>query len=396
MIISDFGRIADGRHAGLYILKNSSGAEAAVTNYGAALVSLKIPDKNGSLIDVVLGYDDAAGYENGQSSFGGTVGRFANRIRNASFDLNGRTYELTANHGPNALHGGRDFYVHRLWETRIPFAEVSSKDIEAAYAVESIGDERVSFETGSRSADSVTFVLDSPDGDQGFPGDLHIEVTYTLTERDELHLDYRAYLEPQDSGRAADDLSAEQRPDTPATALNLTNHSYFNLNGHDSGTVLGHMLEIRSGSFTATDEWSLPTGELVKVGGTPMDFRQAKTIGRDIDMDYEALHYGGGYDHNYVLSLSCGPSEVREVAKLSGDRSGIAMTVLTDLPGVQLYTSNWLEETGKDGAVYSRRCAACLETQFWPDAVNHDDFPGGILRSGEEFRSRTTYRFTAK
>lgn len=409
MRIEDFGRIADGRRAGLYILRNNNGMMAAVTNMGAALVELIVPDSAGSSVDVVLGYDDAASYEKGDKSFGGTVGRFANRIGRAQFELNGRTYQLTANHGPNALHGGRDFYTNRLWDTQIGFTRVSTRDIAATYAVESIGDERTAFEKDHSGTDSVTFTLDSPDGDQGFPGDLRIEVTYTLTDDNELHIDYRARLNDADAEGAT------------ATALNLTNHSYFNLNGHDSGSVLDHLMEIRAGKFTATDDVSLPTGELVNVSGTPMDFRRAKPLGQDIGKDYEALVFGGGYDHNYALDMladsDAGADECvktdaredgdaysricdglcgyREVARLTGTRSGIHMTVLTDLPGIQLYTGNYIDdEPGKGGAVYHSRDAVCLETQFWPDAINHKDFPGGVLRAGEEFSSRTTYRFS--
>ena len=454
MRFESFGRLSDGRLAGLYILENSNGMRAAVTNYGAALVCLVVPDRDGEPRDVVLGYDDAAGYEAGTESFGGTVGRYANRVKDAAIYLNGKRYELTANDGPNALHGGRDFYVHRLWDVMIPFG-----------------------------ADSITFVLSSPDGDQGFPGGLRIEVRYTLTGDNELHLDYRAALtggrkpgidadaeaaltcgripctdvDPEAAltcGRKPDtDADAEAAPlggRTPCTdaapeaapletALNLTNHSYFNLNGHDSGSVLDQIVWIDADSITETDANSLPTGRFIEVEGTPMDFRTPKPLGRDIESDYEPLHIGSGYDHNYILkavrtgipledsiqggSQKCpegtakstespadtnkltewpedaiklldGQTGYRPVASMYSPASGIRMSVLTDLPGMQLYTANYLGgAAGKSGAVYGRRSAACFETQFWPDAVNKENFPGSILREGETFASRTTYRF---
>ena len=422
MITRSFGKLSDGRTAGLYILRNKNGMEAHLTDYGAALVRLIIPDKDGKKRDVVLGYDDAAAYEHGSASFGGTVGRVANRISNASFDLNGRHYILTANDGPNCLHGGRDPYVHRLWSAVIPFGSISSADISSAYAVESMNDwsreprgrntswfNAVSLETdpddsirpaadeiqitapaeegpaeegSSGRHDSITFTLDSPDGDQGFPGDIHIELTYTLTGANELHLDYKVTLNgPGHEGEAY------------SVPVNLTNHSYFNLNGHDSGTVLTHEVRIDADWFTESDRRLIPTGMLLEVKKTPMDFRTPKTLGQDIGADYEPLIFAGGYDHNYVLSS--GKTDYREVAGMYSQDSGIRMTVLTDLPGMQLYTANFLDgEEGKNGAVYGKRSAACFETQFWPDTINKPHFPGGLVAADEPFTSRTTYKFS--
>ena len=401
MITRSFGQLSDGRRAGLYILRNRNGMEVHLTDYGASIVSIIVPGRDGRRRDVVLGYDDVSGYENGGASIGATVGRVANRISNAAFDLNGRHYILTANNGPNCLHGGRDFYVQRLWQAVIPFGKISTGDIAATYATESMNDwsrERrgrdagitnaVVTEPGSgedaaaagseprqASGDSVMFTLDSPDGDQGFPGDIHIELTYTLTDANELHLDYKAVL-----------------TEGKATPLNLTNHSYFNLNGHDSGTVLTQEVWIDAEYFTEADRRSIPTGTLLEVKWTPMDFRKPKALGSDIEADYEQLKFGGGYDHNFVLGE--GQGEYREVASMYSADSGIKMTVSTDLPGVQLYTANGLDnEMGKDDTVYGRRSAACFETQFWPDTINKENFPGGILREGEEFASRTTYTF---
>ncbi len=461
MKFRSFGKLSDGRDTGLYILSNRNGMEAHLTDYGAAVVRLIVPDRDGKFRDVVLGYEDAAGYEKGGVFLGATVGRFANRISNASFDMNGRHYILTANDGPNTLHGGRDFYSQRIWQPVISFGKVSSRDIAAAYAVESMNDWSREMRGAAQGAsdtdvsDKITFILNSPDGDQGFPGDLHIEVTYTLTDDNELHIDYRACFDAEEemsaippsargagasgdathaeigipvsaSGQAmsagggasramnagtgasqvmsmgagtssqneaSDEGKADRRLSTP---LNLTNHSYFNLNGHDSGTVLTQIVRIDADKFTETDSRSIPTGTLLDVKWTPMDFRKPKTLLEDIDKDYEPLRFGGGYDHNYVLNEE-GQTEYREVACMYSADSGIRMSVLTDLPGMQLYTGNYLDnEQGKDGAVYKKRSAACFETQFWPDAVNKESFPGGVLREGEEFTSRTTYKFNTE
>ena len=369
-----FGKLSDGRSAGLYILRNSSDMEASVTDYGAALVSLIVPDRNSRAVDVVLGYDDAAGYERGHGSIGATVGRFANRIGGAAFELGGTRYELTANNGPNCLHGGRDPYNKRLWSAKLPFTKVSSGDVAAAFAAESISDRGPSRSMMNLEGRQVTFCLDSPDGDQGFPGNLHIEVSYTLTDEGDLHIDYAAISDA----------------DTP---LNLTNHSYFNLNGHDSGSVLGHLCHVEADSFTPVDENTLPTGELRQTRGTPFDFSVPASFAGKLREGDRQIALCGGFDHNYVLR----GEGYRRAAELYSDRSGIAMTVSTDLPGMQLYTANGMsDEAGKGGCVYGRFSGACFETQFWPDSVNREEFPGGILRAGETFRSRTTYSFTHK
>ena len=369
-----FGKTRDGRTAGLYVLRNSSGMSAALTDYGAALVSLAVPDRNGDLRDVVLGHDDVSGYEEGQGSIGAVVGRAANRIGGARFTLNGKEYALTANDGPNALHGGRDFYEKRLWSVKIPFSEVSSRDIMASSAPESISDGVSQLARSNISNKKVVFCLDSPDGDQGFPGNLHVEVAYTLTDDCELHIDYLARSDA----------------DTP---FSPTNHSYFNLNGHSAGSVLEHIVQIEASEYTPTDQNILPTGEVESVAGTPMDFTIPKMIGRDIDEDFAALRNGRGYDHNYVIAHEKGG--YKEAASLYSRESGIRMEVLTDMPGLQFYTANFMNgEAGKDGAVYGKRSAVCFETQFWPDSVNREDFPDCVLAAGGEFRSRTTYRFS--
>jgi len=382
MKVYGFGTLEDGRKAGLYILRNSNGLSAEVTDYGATLVSLIVPDKCGMVRDVVLGYDDVSGYESGQSCFGATVGRFANRIGNAGFTLNGKEYQLTANDGANCLHGGRDPYNKRLWEAVIPFGKISSGNVAAKVnAVESMNDGTPSYVQSDISGERITFCLESPDGDQGFPGNLNISVTYTLTNDNELHIDYEAVCDQ----------------DTP---LNLTNHSYFNMDGHESSSVLGQECMLRAEKFTLTDSGLIPTGDLADVAGTPMDFRTPKRLGLEINDNYEPLMVAGGYDHNFAIDgwdapdNSDGMRSYREAASLYSEESGIRMTVLTDLPGMQLYTANGLkDEHGKRGTLYGRNSAACFETQFWPDSVNKDNFPGCIMRAGEVFRSRTTYKF---
>lgn len=316
--------------------------EAHITDYGAAVVRLYVPDREGDLVDVVLGYEDAAGYEKGTISFGGLVGRVANRIRKGRFELNGKEYHLTANAQGNTLHGGRDFYNQRKWET---------------------------LEAGE---DHVAFELYSPDGDQGFPGGVTIRVTYTLTDAGELAIHYEA------------------RPEAD-TLLNVTNHSYFNLGGHDSGSVEDQWVQILADSFTVTDEDSIPTGEIRAVEGTPMDLRQGKRIGEEIGAEYPALVMARGYDHNFVLN----GTGLRTVARMYAEKTGIAMEVETDLPGVQFYTANYIEaEPGKEGKVYGKRSGACFETQYFPDAVNHPEFATPLAKGGQLWESRTVYRFS--
>ena len=342
LTVRDFGTLKNGEKAHLYIMENEKGVTAAVTDYGAALVNLLAPDKNGSLLDVVLGFDDVSGYENGTECFGASVGRSANRIAGAEFQLNGVTYQLAKNEKGNSLHSGPDLWFKRLWTVT------------------------------DRGDDHVTLVLHSPDGDQGYPGNVDMQVTYTLDEENGITVHYEAV------------------PDQD-TIINMTNHSYFNLNGHDSGSVLDHTVMLAADAFTPADEESIPTGEIRPVEGTPMDFRTAKKLGEEIGADYEPLRFGGGYDHNWVLKNENGFDKVAEV---TADRSGIRMEVWTDLPGVQMYTANFLDnEPGKDGAVYESRSAVCLETQYYPDAIHHDNFPGPVCRRGEKYDTRTAYRF---
>lgn len=338
-----FGKNTKGEAATLYTFENSSGMVMEVTDFGATLYSLLVPDGKGGKIDVVLGYDDPIGYEGPSGTFfGATVSRNANRIGNARVVINGKEYRLDQNDGNNNLHSGYDFQSFRIWKVK------------------------------AMTENSITFSLHSPDGDQGYPGAVDMDVTYTLTEENEVRLDYYAI------------------PDAD-TILNLTNHSYFNLNGHASGSVLKHTVWLDADSFTRADAQSIPTGEIVPVAGTPMDFRTRKEVGRDIEMDYEALNFGKGYDHNWCLNNG---GKLAKVAELTGDLSGITMDVSTDLPGVQIYTANFLEkEAGKDGVVYLRRQGICFETQYYPDALNHPNFPSTLCKAGEVYKTTTIYRF---
>jgi len=342
MKVTDFGATVKGDETKLYTLTNKNGMEIAVSDYGATLVQVIVPDKEGKPCDVVLGYDEAAGYEEGDLFFGAIVGRSANRIGGASFELNGVTYQLEKNDNGNNLHSGMDFYNQRMWKVK---------------------------ETAD---DYITFELDSPDGDQGYPGAVHIEVTYTLAEDNAVKIAYHAV------------------PDAD-TLINMTNHSYFNMDGHASGDVLDQEVWIDADAFTRADAESIPTGEITPVEGTPMDFRAKKAIGKEIETDYEALNFGKGYDHNWVLNNK---GEFAKVAEMSSEESGITMEVYTDLPGMQLYTGNFIVDAkGKGGAHYHKRQAACFETQFFPDAIHKENFAGPVCKKGETYETTTMYKF---
>ena len=333
-----FGTLPSGETATLYTLCVGR-ISAAVTDYGAALVRLFVPDSEGNLADIVLGYDDCNGYRTANGAcLGATVGRNANRLQGASFLLNGATVSLNANDGPNNLHSGPDHYHLRLWKT------VSYSDT------------------------SVTFALTSPDGDQGFPGNADIQVTYKLDPKGGLHIIYDA-VSDQD------------------TVFNLTNHSYFNLAGHNqTDKAMDQILTIPGRFFCPDDAQNIPTGELRSVAGTPMDFRSPKPISKDINADYEPLHLQGGYDHNWeVFCIPC--------AYLQDPVSGREMAVYTDCPGIQLYTGNFLDEHGKNGIYYGKRSGVALETQFYPDALHHADWPQPVTKAGEHYHSETIYSF---
>lgn len=343
-----FGKTSQGEEATLYTLTNGNGMKVSFTDYGANIVSIIVPDAKGNMADINLGYENLAGYEVNPPGLGSFIGRHGNRIGDAKFELNGKVYELEKNDGKNNLHGGFKGYNKFMYETEV------FEDDDIA---------------------SVEFSRLSPHMEQGFPGNLDITVTYSLTEANELVIEY---------------LAVSDRD----TLVNFTNHAYFNLSGHNSGTILDHKVWMKANQFTATTKDLIPTGELIDVTGTPMDFRTLKAIGKEIDADYEPLITAGGYDHNYVLDINGG--EVEKVAELVDDKSGRKMEVFTDLPGMQLYTGNFLtpQQNGKEGATYDKRHGVCFESQFFPNSCNIPFFQSCVLKAGKEFDSVTIYKFS--
>ena len=331
-----FGTLPNGKISHLYTI--SCGELCAkVADLGATLVQLFVPDRNGQLADVVLGYDEPAGYLRSTCYFGATIGRNSNRVKNACFVLDGKTWSMPTNEGANNLHSGPDGYDVRLWDV------------------------------ASHTENAITLTLHSPHGDQGMPGNADIQVTYTL-EQDGIRITYNAVSDRD-------------------TVFNLTNHSYFNLAGHDHAEkAMEQLLTLPSRFFNPADSESIPTGELRSVEGTPMDFRAPKPIGQDINEDYDALNLQGGYDHNF--EVFCNPAAI-----LQDPFSGREMAVYTDCPGVQFYSANYTDEVGKGGAHYPKRSALCLETQFYPDSVNHPEWPQPIYKAGEKYHSETKYCF---
>ncbi len=347
-----FGKTPGGQAVDLYVLTNKTGAEVSITNYGGAVVSLKVPDRNGKLADVVLGYDTADGYVNDKAYFGAIVGRYGNRIAHAQFVLDGKTYTLAKNNGENTLHGGVKGFNKALWTAKILPAK-DGQSLELSYL--------------------------SKDGEEGFPGNLKVSVIYTLADTNALRIVYSATT------------------DKKKTVLNLTSHGYFNLAGQGSGDILGHLLTIQADKFTPVDAALIPTGELRDVAGTPFDFRKPTAIGVRIDQDDEQLKLGGGYDHNYVLRRSAGVGESL-AARVVEPGSGRALEVWTTEPGVQFYTGNFLDgkTPGKGGVPYPRRNAFCLETQHYPDSPNQPKFPSVVLNPGEHYHTITTYKFSVE
>jgi aldose 1-epimerase len=345
----DFGATSDGKVAQLYTLTNAHGVEISITNFGATVVSIKVPDRSGTLGDVVLGYDNVAGYETGTASFGATVGRYANRIAHGAFSLDGQQYTLAKNSGENSLHGGKIGFSKRWWDAK----DVSTK-----------------------TAPALQLEYLSKDGEEGYPGNLSVRVTFTLTDADELQIAYRAITDKK-------------------TVLNLTNHSYFNLAG--SGTILDEKLMIAADKFSPVDSGMIPTGEARSVVGTPFDFLKPTVIGSRIEANDEQLKLGSGYDHNWILN-SKGGAKPTFAASVTDPRSGRKLEVWTTEPGIQIYSSNFLDGTvkGKGGTAYVRRSAICLETQHFPDSPNHPAFPTTELLPGAKFWSATIYKFSAK
>ncbi len=330
----------------VHTIENRQGLKMEVTNLGAKVMKLMVPDQNGELVDVVLGFDTPEEFAaSSESYFGATIGRYGNRIANAKFDLDGNTYTLAANNGPNSLHGGPGGFHNVIWEV----VEVTDNQIVFSYL--------------------------SEDGEEGFPGNLKVTMTYTLTEDNEFKITYEATTDK-------------------ATVVNLTHHSFFNLSGAGNGDILDHVLMLNADQFTPVNKDLIPTGELKSVKGTPMDFTQATAIGDRIDADFEQLQHGGGYDHNWVLNKDTG-SELTLAAKISAPKTGIAMEVWTTEPGIQFYAGNFLngKVTGKEGKTYPYRGAFCLETQHFPDSPNQPSFPSVRLDPGQEYAHTCIYKF---
>jgi aldose 1-epimerase len=339
----------EGRPINLYTLTNSHGLEVHAMNYGDIILSIRVPDRKGQFADVVLGHDTLDGYIPNPPYIGAVVGRYANRIANGTFTLDGKTYTLPKNDGPNTLHGGTTRTFDRVvWDG-----------------------EPLKGKTG------VSFTFLSKDGEEGFPGNLKIRVTYTLTGSNELILDYEATTDK-------------------ATPINVTHHSYFNLKGEGNGDILDHEIMINADRFTPVDKNLIPTGELRPVKGTPLDFTTSTRIGSRIDDNYEQLVLGHGYDHNFIINRK-GPG-LTLAARVYEPTSGRVLEVSTTQPAVQFYTGNFLDGTivGKEGHVYKRRYGFCLETQHFPDSPNHPDFPSTILKPGETFHQITVFKFSAK
>lgn len=345
-----FGKAADGKEVYIYTLRNKNGMEARITNYGGILVSLMVPDRNGKPGDVVLGYDSLAEYIKDSPYFGALVGRYANRIGKGRFTLNGVEYKLAINNGANHLHGGLKGFDKVVWD-------VNEKE--------------------SRPGGSLTLSYRSKDGEEGYPGDLSVKVVYSLTESNELRIEYRATT------------------DKP-TVVNLTHHSYFNLAGAGNGDILSHELFIDADLFTPVDSGLIPTGEIRSVKGTPMDFTQPTAIGARINSNETQLKIAGGYDHNWVVNKPM--KSFGLAARVLEKTTGRVMEVWTTEPGLQFYSGNFLSGSniGKGGKRYEHRFGFCLETQHYPDSPNRPQFPSTTLNPGQTYSSTTVYRFTAK
>ncbi len=341
-----FGKTAGGTPVDLYTLTNDNNLEAKITNYGGVVVSLVVPDQGGHLDDIVLGLDTLEDYASKSPYFGCITGRYANRIANAKFTLDGVEYTLAQNNGDNHLHGGLKGFDKVVW---------TAEEIQSNNGV------------------GLKLSYTSPDGEENYPGTLEVIVTYTLTNEDELRIDYQATTDKD-------------------TIVNLTNHTYFNLKGAGSGDILDHELMLNADRFTPIDDTLIPTGELRSVAGTPLDFRQMTTIGDRIDEDDEQLDFAGGYDHNWVLNTN---GTLTLAARVEESTSGRAIDVYTTEPGIQFYSGNFLSEiTGKEGKTYRKRDGLCLETQHFPDSPNKPQFPSTVLKPGETYQTTTIYQFS--
>jgi aldose 1-epimerase len=345
-----FGTLPSGEAVDLFTLRNANGMEVAITNFGGRVVSIRVPDRDGNVEDVVLGFDDLDGYWGKNPYFGAIVGRYANRIANAEFKLNGVVYRLARNNGENSLHGGLKGFDKVVWKAK---------------------------ETATSGNAGVELSYLSQDGEEGYPGNLSVIVTYALSDANELRVDYGAMTDKD-------------------TVLNLTNHSYFDLTGQGGGHITDHVVTIHADRFTPVNEHLIPTGELRNVAGTPFDFRKPAVIGSRIDDANPQLQLGKGYDHNFVLNG--GGEELVRAARVHHPKSGRVLEVHTTEPGLQFYTGNHLDGTvqGKRGIVYGFRAAFCLETQHFPDSPNKPNFPRTDLKLGERFQSRTIFKFSAE
>jgi aldose 1-epimerase len=346
-----FGKTADGQNIDIYTLRNAHGVEAKITNYGGILVSLKVPDRNGKFDDVVFGFNDLDTYlTKNNPYFGAIIGRYGNRIAKGRFTLNGVEHKLAVNNGENHLHGGIKGFDKAVWTGR---------------------------EMKTNAGPAVVLTYLSKDGEEGYPGNLNVRVVYTLTNNNEIKIDYAATTDKD-------------------TVTNLTHHSYFNLAGEGNGDILNHIVTINADRFVPTDAGSIPTGELRSVAGTPFDFLKPTAIGARINQDDEQLKLGNGYDHTWVINGRAGT--MRLAATAYEAPSGRVMQVWTTEPGVQFYTGNFLDGTltGKSGKVYARRNGFCFETQHFPDSPNQPSFPTTTLRKGQTYKSTTIYRFSSR
>ena len=346
--VKSFGILDDGRNVQLFTLKNDRGTSVEIMDLGGVIVSLRTADATGNITDITTGFDHPQQYLSGSGYMGAIVGRYANRIANGRFSLDGKQYSLAKNNGDNAIHGGLIGFDKKFWHT-----VTKSKGTEA----------------------SLSLTLVSKDGEEGYPGNLTAKVTYTLNDKDQLIIDYSAITDE-------------------VTVINLTQHAYFNLNGHGAGSVLDQEIMINADQYTPIDNESIPTGELASVEGTPLDFRTAKPIGADINSNHEQIRLGSGFDHNFIISHAV-EGELTLAASVLSPSTGRTLNVYTDQPGMQFYTGNFLNGTliGKEGAVYAQRNAFCLETQHYPDSPNKPNFPSTILRPGEQYATRTVFEF---
>ena len=343
---SDFVSEVEGKPTALYVLKNKNGAEACITNYGGRLVSVMVPDKNGKMTDVVLGYDNIGQYVQSDGNYGALIGRYGNRINQGKFTLDDIEYTLPQNNGAHCLHGGPQGYHARMWDAK----QLNDQALELTYL--------------------------SKDGEAGFPGNLDIKVTYTLTDDNAVGIKYEATTDKK-------------------TVVNLTNHSYFNLSGVPGSDVLDQLVMINADNYTPVDSTLIPVG-ISPVDGTPLDLRTPVAIGKQINDPFQQLQFGRGYDLNWVLNTN-GDKNVL-AAKAYSPTSGIALEVYTNEPGIQFYTGNFMDgkDTGKHGVLYPHRGALCLETQHYPDSPNHPDFPSVVLNPGEKYLSECIYKFTVE